>query len=176
MSTANVLPEAIAIDGAGDLVVVGHFEGTIDFGEGNVTANARDLFVLAMSRDGDFRWARGIGGTSNDEARSVATDLDGNLVIAGDYSGSADFGGGLRDSAGLEDVFVLGLDTEGGYLWDRTYGGTGSDRAEAVTVAPSGDVVIAGEYEGNPTFDGEVVPTALGGQAVFVLKVDRTAP
>jgi hypothetical protein len=77
---------------------------------------------------------------------SVAVGPTGELLLAGRFTGSADFGGGPLRSRGLEDSFVTKLDATGRHQWTRHAGEPGSEQrraATAVTVTPQGDVVVA---------------------------------
>src|SRR4051812_42350353 len=56
-----------APDFAGNIYSTGHFEGTVDFDPGsgvyNMTAiGTYDLFVLKLDNNGNFIWARQMGG------------------------------------------------------------------------------------------------------------------
>lgn len=42
------------------------------------------------------------------------------------------------------DVWVLRLDANGNVKWQKTFGGSGSDGAYAVSIAPEGGVIVAG--------------------------------
>jgi uncharacterized repeat protein (TIGR01451 family) len=58
-------------------------------------------------------WAKQLGGTGDDEGKSIAVDATGNVYTTGSFIGTADFDPGLGAqnliSAGLGDVFVSKL-------------------------------------------------------------------
>ncbi|HXV12862.1 MAG TPA: hypothetical protein VEC56_01520, partial [Candidatus Krumholzibacteria bacterium] len=51
-------PRALAIDSRGNIVMVGYYTATIDFGGGPMTANNLDVFVAKLDSDGGHRWSR----------------------------------------------------------------------------------------------------------------------
>jgi len=69
---------AIAVDGIGNVYTTGDFSsGTADFDPGagvyNLTsAGAGDIFISKLDEDGNFAWAKGMGGTDTDWGRAIA--------------------------------------------------------------------------------------------------------
>ena len=119
-----------------------------------------------------------LDGTSThwEQARDVAFDSQGNIVIVGGTS-SANFPttegaydrsyGGPGDSglgtAGETDVFVAKVSRQGKLLWSTFLGGHNYDRAYAVEVGPNDDVFVAGRAgDGFPTTPGVLQPKFAG--------------
>ena len=73
------------------------------------------LAIGAEAGDGDFAWAKRMGGTSADEATSIAVDSIGNVYTMGYFYDTADFdpGAGVFNltSAGDADIFVSKIDS-----------------------------------------------------------------
>jgi len=173
----------VALDSSGNVHIAGYFIGTADFDPGPGTfdltsAGTSDVFVAKLGTNGELLWAKRMGGTSDDSAYRVALDANGNVHIAGVFSGTADFdpGPGTFDltSAGVDDVFVSKLDSNGDFLWAKGMGGTAFDGAGGVALDSSGNVHIAGNFFGTADFDpgpGTFDLTA-GATDVFVSKLD----
>jgi hypothetical protein len=90
------------------VVVTGSFEGAVDFGGGElVSAGAADVFVATYSADGRFVWARAFGGPGSDRGLSAAFDAVGDVLLAGSFEGTVDFGAGPLTSAGATDIFLV---------------------------------------------------------------------
>jgi hypothetical protein len=123
---------------------------------------ARDIVVAVIDPDvaDGILWARQIGGKGDQTCAAVAFDSAGNVIITGTYSaGSLDFGAGPLSPAATGsnvNVYVARLDGNTGALAKAVGFGraTGSGRAlaNAIAVAPNGDVVIAGSVVGRVTF------------------------
>ena len=61
--------KAVAVDGQGNVVVTGYFQGTVDFGAGPLTsAGGYDIFVLKYSAAGGLPWAKRFGGSKTTAA------------------------------------------------------------------------------------------------------------
>ena len=55
----------VAVDGSGNVYTTGYFEGTVDFGAGDVTsAGGRDGFVTKYNAAGVHQWTTTFGGTA----------------------------------------------------------------------------------------------------------------
>src|SRR5262249_12900354 len=92
-SSSGVWPH-LTTDRSGNAVVAGYFQSTVDFGSGLLTsAGGMDCFIAKYNPQGALLWAKRFGGPSHDEIRGVATDSGGNIIVAGYFSGTMDFGG-----------------------------------------------------------------------------------
>ena len=86
---------AMAIDGGGNVYTTGIFSGTADFDPGagihNLTSvGSYDIFISKLDVNGNFVWAKSMGGTGYDLGGAIAVDVSGNLYITGSFSGTAD--------------------------------------------------------------------------------------
>jgi len=99
----------VAADANGDAVITGRFKGTVDFGNGPLTAADADVFVAKYAgATGASLWSRGYGGPGADVGYAVAADAT-RIVVTGAFESAADFGGTVLRSAGLSDLFVLSV-------------------------------------------------------------------
>jgi hypothetical protein len=144
---------AIAVDGAGDVVVGVNAGGTVDFGGGPIaSAGSNDVMVVKLDAAGDLVWARRFGGAERQDVSSLAVDCDGNIVFTGSTTGPIDFGGGPIPYTADADVFVAKLDPKGDTLKSCGFGSSGDQRSTDVAVDPGGDIVITGYFEGSVDF------------------------
>jgi hypothetical protein len=163
---------AVSLDDA-NVVLVGNFTGSIDFGMGqHVELGASDMFVAWLAAaDGITVWSRAWGSTGSETARSVAVDSMGHLLVVGGVSGTVSFGGGITTTAtGSMDVGLVKITPLGAVLWAFARGGAGFDYAD--DVATSGmDLVVIGQYVGAANLGAGPLPTT-GTQDVFVARYD----
>lgn len=107
---------ALGVDGAGDLLAVGYFQGSFNVGVHTLTsAGAEDAYVIKLWPDGTAVWAATLGGTGFDEARSVVVDALDRVLISGGFSNIAVFtptNAGSLVSQGDRDVFLLRVDPQ----------------------------------------------------------------
>jgi hypothetical protein len=141
---------AVAVDGVGDVVVTGSFDGPADFGGGVLScAGGTDVFVAKFSgASGAHLWSRQAGSAGwNDAGRGVAVDGAGNVLVTGTAAGGANFGGGPLSGTDL-DVFVVKYNAAGGHVWSRSFGSAGVvDSGAAVGVDAAGNALVTGSFK-----------------------------
>ncbi|WP_437735263.1 serine/threonine-protein kinase [Sorangium sp. So ce1335] len=163
---------AVAVDGAGDIVVAGHFSGSVDLGGGALRSAGRyDIFLARLDTDGNTRWSTRLGDPAEQIAYGLGLDASGNIVLMGAFEGAINIGGERLTSAGDMDVFVAGFDADGRPRWSRRFGGPEHDIAWRAVVDAAGDVTIAGGFRGTLAVEGRRL-TSAGGVDLFVARLD----
>lgn len=118
----------------------------------NTSAGLGDAFLVKFDSAGNRIWATYYGGPGTDEGFSVATDVTGNVYLAG-YTSSASgiASGGFQNNfgGGANDIFLVKFDSSGARLWATYYGGAGDELALfagdiSVTTDALSNVLIAG--------------------------------
>lgn len=142
-----------------------------------ITANVVALGAIAS--DGDFAWAKGMGGTHTDIGRDVTVDGAGNVYVTGVFQQTVDFDPGagvyeLTSPVGFS-MFVLKLDSAGEFVWAKMVGGTGNPDVQGIAVDNEGNVAVVGTFGYPMDFDpgeGYFELGGMGGLDVFILKLD----
>ena len=107
------------------------------FGDPNQSS---DIWVVKLSPTGQKIWDIGLGGTGIEESpQIIAHDGFYYMVCA---SNSPVSGNKTAPNIGNNDIWVVKLDTAGNIIWDKTYGGTGSDWFPEVSVNSLGQLVV----------------------------------
>ena len=176
---------AIVAADNGQSYTAGSFRNTTDFDPGSgvynmTSAGSSDIFITKLDANGNFIWAKQVTGPGVDDCFSMSADVQGNLYLTGSFNDSADFDPGLGThklySNGMEDIFVLKLDTAGNFIWAQQIGGTGSDIGYAVKIDANGNVYTTGVFQGTVDFDPGSSILNLVGQSIFenafILKLD----
>ena len=130
----------VATDTDGNVLIAGNTSGSL----GGHNQGSDDAFVAKYSASGDLLWKRQIGSHNRDNARGVATDAHGNVLIAGNTSGS--LGG---HNQGSDDAFVAKYSASGDLLWTRQISSPQRDGANGVATDTYGNVLIAGQTGGS---------------------------
>src|SRR5690606_33500486 len=141
--------------GDGHIYLSGSFAFTVDFdpgpGQSLRTSNgAVDAFVAKFTLGGDLVWARSFGGSSLEYADRIATGPTGNVIVAGQFRGAADFDPGpgtfmLTPFAGF-DIFVSSFDSAGNFQWAAGVGGDGSETMSGLAVDSQGNIFTTGGF------------------------------
>ncbi|APR83552.1 Tryptophan synthase alpha chain [Minicystis rosea] len=153
----NISGVGVGVDGAGNVFATGEIVGVADLGGGPVGApDAYSVFVTALDPSGGHRWDRVFiennATVPEGTARRgpLALSPSGDIVVAGQFSGTTDFGMGPVTSNGETDVFVVSLSFDDGALrWARTFGGADAETIRAIAVDDAGRVRIAGIFQGS---------------------------
>jgi hypothetical protein len=140
----------VAVSAAGDVVVNGSsLAGSIDLGGGTVlTSPGPEAFVAELDGSGSLVWAKGIGGADADascQVTGVVVDGSGNVLVAGSFIGSIDFGGDVLTSPDGQSTVVAKLGPDGTAAWSRTFGP--NVFGGGVATDASGDVLFTGSLE-----------------------------
>jgi hypothetical protein len=162
---------SVATDKDGNVVVVGYFDGAIDFGGGPLTsAGSIDIFVAKLDPAGNHVWSKRFGDAGAQAATAVKTTPNGDIIIMSSLGGSVDFGGGPVTSAGGFDVGLVKLDATGKHVWSKRFGDASEQSGNAIAVDAAGNVLVTGMFLGTVDFGGGPF-TDMDGGDVFVLKL-----
>lgn len=119
------------------LIITGY---TSSFGDGD-----KDVWLIKTNRNGHEEWNRRFGGDKDEEGAMVIQTDDGGYIVTGE---TWSFG------SGTNDIYIVRTDENGNRLWNRTYGGTRSDFADAIAAWDDGFIIFGttwsygeGEYD-----------------------------
>lgn len=114
----------------GDLVALGYSLSSDGDLSNNDTHGQLDIWVVKFTSNGQLIWQKNLGGSDDDFAYDLVVSRNGDLLIAG-TSGSID--GQINGSnKGEWDFWTICLSSEGDWLWNNSYGYSGSDEARVI--------------------------------------------
>lgn len=161
-------PNSLTVDASDNVYVTGYFSGTVDFDPSTGTQNltsvggSNDIFIAKYDANGNYLFAKSMGGTSSENPYEITIDAALNIYITGSFSGTSDFDPGvsvhnLTSNGGNSDIFFAKYDAGGNYLWANSIGGTyiyGSNYGKSIAVDAGDNVYITGNFTGtNVDFD-----------------------
>jgi hypothetical protein len=124
-----------------------------------------DSQVWAVKTDvnGNVAWNKTYGGSMEDAGRAVTLSEDNHYVVAGYTNSMGD---------GDYDFLLLKIDASGSLSWNKTYGGTQSDKAYAIAGTADGCVAVGDtRSKGEGDSDAWIIKVDLNGNLVW----DKTA-
>lgn len=110
--------DAVTLDAGGNVYATGIYYNTVDFDPGaginNLTsAGQSDVFIMKLNTQGNFEWAKSVGGGAVDQPVSIIVDATGSVYTLGSFENTADMDPdvGVVDLVGLgfKDIFLLKL-------------------------------------------------------------------
>jgi hypothetical protein len=171
------LAHSVAVDGSGDVFVVGTTRSVTTFELKNPGGGAYyygshkggtyDGFIAKfLGSNLSLAWSTYFGGNGSDWAISVAVDGSGNVFMVGQTSSTSNFplanGGAYyvgTYNGGTYDAFIAKFSGNNlSLVWSTYFGGNGYDEAVSVAVDGSGDVFVVGSTSSTSNF-----PLANGG-------------
>ena len=177
---------SIAIDENENIYTTGHFYGTADFDPGAgtcylTTAGYHDIFISKLDYNGNYVWAKKMGGESTDKGYSIVIDSQGNIYTVGIFCVTADFDPDTSTynltSAGHTDIFICKMDNNGSFIWAKQLGGGAYDYGYSMCVGINGNIYITGSFEGTADFDpgdGTYNLTSNGYNDIFICKLNTS--
>ncbi len=132
-----------------------------------------DYWIACADTDGTMLWNKTYGGigTEDDGYTRVTRLNNGNLIICG--RSFSPVGGDKtvpNHGVGDDDIWVLGLDTLGNKLWDKTFGGIGTEASFFILANNDNSFLIAG-LTLSPQ-GGDVSDTSRGADDWWIIKID----
>ncbi|MEK6749239.1 MAG: putative Ig domain-containing protein [Pseudomonadota bacterium] len=138
------------VDNAGNFFIVGTYRYTVDFSGGGVdpkvSGQSNNAFVTKTNVDGTHAWSWTAASDSLGVAADIKVDTNGNAIVVGYFSGTADFGGVSLSAQGTS-AFVVKLNSNGKLIWVRQIddaSGNGAERINAVSLDRLGNVYVVG--------------------------------
>ena len=134
---------------------------------GEVSSNKgyADVWIVKLNFLGIMQWQYTYGGSEDDWATDIINTTDGGFGITG---WTASSNGDVSENQGADDVWFLKLSAIGNIQWQKTYGGTKADHANAIIQANDGGYILAGYAKSD---DGDVIGHH-GNADVWVVKTD----
>jgi hypothetical protein len=181
--------EGLAIDQAGNIIVVGYYKGTIDTDPSEEewlleSIEKRQAFVASYDENGHLNWTKQYTDFASDASIPIDATINSKneLIIVGSFLGSIGFVTTddieelQSDGAGeIGYVLKLDLNTEGTFIWARTVGEStfGWISLNSVEVTLEDDIVIEAPISGDITIEtadiSESFSTAFRHSIIFQL-------
>jgi hypothetical protein len=167
-------PTGIEMDDAGGTVIIGTFDNKINFGGNTLTsAGMNDIFVAKFDSAGNHVFSKSYGDAADQTVSALAVDDNGNIVIAGSFQGTVDFGGNPMTSTGTSDLFLARLNAIGGHLFSKHFVHSGSGSLLRAAVDANGNIVLGGGFSDSFDVGGGSLVSA-GGTDLFIAKFDTS--
>lgn len=126
-----------------------------------------DVLVAKLTLAGDIVWEMTYGSDSMDQGLYLEKTPDGGYMILGETDSMG---------AGKRDLYLLRIDADGELLWDKTFGGTGTEWAKDLIALEDGDFLLLGESNSyNDDFDVLVIRIDADGNEVWSRTLDTGA-
>ena len=139
----------------GGYLLTGVLDVSASNGEGNskITKSSSstlhaggDYWAIKINATGEKQWSRYYGGTFTDAPHDAIQTEDNGYVLVGS-SDSADVD--TKDNNRTYDFWVVKISETGILLWEKSFGGTQTDEARAISRSNDGNYIIVGDTRSN---------------------------
>lgn len=128
-----------------------------------------DYCIWKMDEKGDLDWQKSFGGTSSDFLNSIKLTKDGGFILAG--TSSSNKGIYKKDDVkGQDDMWIIKLNARGGEEWQKTLGGSGSDKAQIIIQTVDGGYLVGGSSSSE--ISGDKTEAAFGNLDYWIVKLN----
>ncbi len=178
----------VAVDSDQNTYFMGHFVGTVDLDptsgvdlHTSSSTTLTDIFITKIDSNGNYDNTMTFGGTSAEWVYSSAMDGNNNLFVMGLFRGSADLdptsGVDMHTAKGSYDVYLIKLNSNGGYEWGRSIGGPIDfyNWGAMVTVDDYGNAYMTRCFITSMDFNpgtGTDTHTSAGGADIFITRIN----
>ena len=121
--------------------------------DGDVTGNhgLNDLWVIKVDKNGNLKWEKSLGGSSQDVGTCAAEINDGGVIIGG-LTESNDGDVNCQQHGGY-DAWMVKLDSLRNIEWQKCYGGSNTDAIIQILPQDDGSYLFLGKTD---SYDGDI--------------------
>lgn len=136
---------------------------------GNVTGNHGfgDFWLIKMNGLGVLQWQKSLGGSADEGAFCIRQTVDSGYVVAGSSTSND---GNVSGNHGLNDYWVVKVNSAGTLQWQKSLGGSSVDIAYDIRQTSDGGYIVAGYTISN---DGDVTGNH-GFEDYWIVKLNST--
>jgi len=117
-----------------------------------------DILIAKFDLNGNFIWAKTLGGGNFDDAASIDAVGDTAIVIAGAVESIGN---------GLSDLYIALLDTSGTILWDRSIGTERIETGPQVSHCNDGNLLLTGTISETVFYSGMAAKFDINGNLLW---------
>ncbi|HHY84921.1 MAG TPA: hypothetical protein GYA07_05230, partial [Verrucomicrobia bacterium] len=128
-----------------------------------------DFWVVRIDASGNRLWDFSYGGNDDEVLYAAEPTSDGGFILGG-YSASTNSGNKTSLNFGQQDYWIVRIDENGNKLWDRSFGGDGSDILYDVKQTADSGFILAGVSTSGTT--GNKTSEPFGNEDVWVIRTD----
>lgn len=166
----NEWDESISItcDTSGNVYSTGVVEGSATFSSTTVRSiGSTDIFVAKYDSTGSMQWVKNFGSIYEDKGTGICYDYNGNIYVAGSFSGISIFDTLRATSKGQLDICLAKISTDGNVIWVKSAGGNLDDEPLSVCYDTTNTISITGYFNTKAVFSTDTI-VSQGKSDIFI--------
>lgn len=105
-----------------------------------------DIWIVKLNASNTIVWQKSFGGTAYDEVSKIIETTEGDLLVVASTASTIS-GNQTSGNHGGSDYWILKLDPNGNEIWQKSFGGTGSDQPSTITQISPTRYVCSGDSD-----------------------------
>jgi Secretion system C-terminal sorting domain len=126
----------------GGYVLAGYSRSTVSGDKTEANKGVWNFWVVKINESGVIEWQKVYGGNADEELLAATKCTDGGYIFTGS-STSGIFGDKTEANYGGYDAWVVKTDSIGTILWEKSFGGNGSDGFNSVVQTTDGGYFLS---------------------------------
>jgi hypothetical protein len=135
------------------------------------TKGLTDYWLVKLDAGGNKLWDKVFGGSGEDRLKKIIRTADGGFILGG-TSASGISGDKTQASKGVDDYWVVKLDSAGNKIWDKTFGGSNFDEMYNLIQTLDGGYILGGYSESG--ISGDKSQPSRGDDDFWVVRLDAS--
>lgn len=103
-----------------------------------------DFWIVKVNSSGELIWEKSLGGSNVDKPMGIIRDHEDGYLVFGN---SNSWNGDITAPLGQNDGWVVKLNDEGNVVWDKSFGGSGSDGIIDFKLSQNNGYIFSGVYQ-----------------------------
>lgn len=153
----------------GGYLIGGNSNSSVSGDKTQFSFGGQDIWVLKLDGTGNIIWQKSFGGNSTDGLSAIQQITDSTFILGG-YSNSPISGNKLEAAKGMEDFWLIKINSIGEIAWQKTIGGANADVIADVKKTLDNGFVLGG-YS-NSDISGDKTEASFGEMDYWIIKVD----
>jgi hypothetical protein len=132
----------------------------------------KDYWIVKTDSLGNIIWQNTIGGSDEEELKSIYQTADGGYIIGGNSHSniSGDKTENSVGNNGYSDFWIIKIDSIGNIVWQNTIGGNSHDQLQSTQQTSDGGCILGGYSASN--ISGDKTENCIGGYDYWIVKID----
>ena len=152
-----------------EIIIVGSSDSPVSIDKTDANYGSFDIWIVCTDSMGNIKWQNVYGGASSEYFNARIIRLKNNNYAIGTSSASNVSGDKTEDCRGSNDYWAFSIDSLGNKLWDKTFGGSSSDRFCDMVQVSDEELVILGTSS-SPISGDKTEDKISEGRDVWVVK------
>jgi len=159
------------MDEDGNILLFGKFKNEIDFDDITLTSSgSTDMYIAKYNADGEIIFAFSEGGSSYEDANSIAVGANDEFYISGTFYNETIINGETISTENPTGIFLAKYNSAGEFQWIEVIDGTNLLPSVFLAANKDGSIYISGGFQGNIVFGSQTLSSEEFDADVYVAK------